>query len=193
MNMLPDHPLARRLSRQTFLLSEFLEKEAPDFRPPRLNATALVLGHCHHKALMKMEAVEKVLQRGGVHYEMPDSGCCGMAGAFGFEERHYDVSMKCGERVLLPKIREAPKNTLIIADGFSCREQIKSATERRGIHLAQVIKMALDGAPTGTPYPESGYVRQERTYDSKPLIATAAVIVGLSLLGLWRFFGTRTE
>ena len=89
-----------------------------------------------------------------MHYEMPDSGCCGMAGAFGFEERHYDVSMKCGERVLLPKIREASKNTLIIADGFSCREQIKSATERRGIHLAQVIKMALDGAPTGTLYPE---------------------------------------
>jgi len=55
MNMLPDHPLARRLSRQTFLLSEFLEKEAPDFRPPRLDATALVHGHCHHKALMKME------------------------------------------------------------------------------------------------------------------------------------------
>ena len=80
--------------------------------------------------------------------------------------------------------------TLIIADGFSCREQIKSATERQGIHLAQVIKTALDGAPTGTPYPESGYVRQERTYDSKPLIATSAVIVGLSLLGLWRFFGT---
>ena len=107
---------------------------------------------------MKMDAEEKVLRKLGLHYQMPDSGCCGMAGAFGFEDRHYDISMKCGERVLLPKVREAPKNTLIIADGFSCREQIKSSTDRRGLHLAQVVKMALDEASSGTNFPEKKYI-----------------------------------
>jgi FAD/FMN-containing dehydrogenase/Fe-S oxidoreductase len=189
INMLPENPLAQRLSRQTFLLSEFLEKEAPDFRPPLLDATAVVHGHCHHKALMKMEAEEKVLRKLGVDYEMPESGCCGMAGAFGFEDRHYDVSMKCGERVLLPKVREASKNTLIVADGFSCREQIKSATERRGMHLAQVIKMALDETPAGTSLPEKNFVRPDHAYDAKAILTTAAFVVGGSI-ALWTVFRT---
>src|SRR5437870_4377528 len=73
VNMLPDHPLSRRLAKQTFLLSEFLEKEAPDFHPPKLDARAVVHGHCHHKAIMKMDAEEKTLKKLGVHYEMPDS------------------------------------------------------------------------------------------------------------------------
>jgi len=188
INILPDHPLAERLSKQTFLLSEFLE-EAPDFRPPRLEGTALVHGHCHHKALMKMNAEEKILGKLGLHYEIPDSGCCGMAGAFGFENRHYDVSMKCGERVLLPKIREASENTLIIVDGFSCREQIRSGTERRGIHLAQAIKMALDETPDGIRFPENKFVRQEPVYDTKGVLATAAVVAGVSI-GLWSVFKT---
>jgi Fe-S oxidoreductase len=89
-------------------------------------------------------------------FELLDSGCCGMAGSFGFEERHYDVSMKCGERVLLPAVREADKSTLIIADGFSCREQIAQATDRQALHLAQVIRMAMrtPGRADGAPYPE---------------------------------------
>jgi Fe-S oxidoreductase len=194
-NMLPDHPLTERLSKQTFLLSEFLEKEAPDFRPPRLDAAALVQGHCHHKALMKMDAEEKVLQKLGVDYEMPDSGCCGMAGAFGFENQHYDISVKCGERVLLPKIRESSNDTLIVADGFSCRQQIKSGTERRGIHLAQVIKLALDETPGCTRFPENRFVRQEPAYDTKSILATVAVAAGVSI-GLWsafRAFRSRTQ
>ena len=161
VNMLPDHPLAKRLNRQTFLLSEFLEKQAPAFDPPKLSRTAIVHGHCHHKAIMKMEAEEKTLKRLGIRYEMPESGCCGMAGAFGFEASHYDVSMKCGERVLLPKVREAPKDALIIADGFSCREQIRSATDRRALHLAQVIKMAMEASSSFSHYPEKRYVREE--------------------------------
>ena len=185
VNMLPEHPLSRRLAKQTFLLSEFLDKEAPDFHPPKLDARAVVHGHCHHKAIMKMDAEEKTLKKLGVHYEMPDSGCCGMAGAFGFEDRHYDVSMKCGERVLLPKVREAAKSTLIIADGFSCREQIKSATDRRGMHLAQVIKMALDQSSPRTSYPEKIYVRPETVQGTKPLLA-AVGIAGVSLL-VWTF------
>jgi Fe-S oxidoreductase len=75
-----------------------------------------------------------------------DSGCCGMAGAFGFEKGdHYDVSIKCGERVLLPEVRKADAETLIVTNGFSCREQISQTTDRKALHIAQVLKMALEG------------------------------------------------
>ncbi|HEU4522886.1 MAG TPA: hypothetical protein VFT12_12840, partial [Thermoanaerobaculia bacterium] len=84
-----------------------------------------------------------VLQRLGLDYEHPDSGCCGMAGAFGFQREHYDVSMRVGERVILPMVRQSGEDTLIIADGFSCREQIAQATGRQTLHLAEVLKMAM--------------------------------------------------
>jgi Fe-S oxidoreductase len=184
VNILPDHSLAKRLNTQTFLLSEFLEKHAPEFHPPRLNRKAVVHGHCHHKAIMKMDAEEKIMKKMGIRYEMPDSGCCGMAGAFGFEDKHYDVSIKCGERVLLPKVREAAKDTIVIADGFSCREQIKSSTDRRALHLAQVIKMAIDDY-SPVDYPERQYIRQRSTLGTKPLLAAAGLTAGLAFL-LWR-------
>jgi Fe-S oxidoreductase len=79
----------------------------------------------------------------GLDFEHLDSGCCGMAGAFGFEAKHYDISMRIGERVLLPRAREAAADTLIIADGFSCREQIEQSTGREALHLAQVLQMAF--------------------------------------------------
>ena len=91
-----------------------------------------------------------MLEKLGLDYELLDSGCCGMAGAFGFEKGdngdHYDVSIKCGERVLLPAVRDADDFTLIVSDGFSCREQIAQTTDRQALHIAQVLKMALDGA-----------------------------------------------
>ena len=90
---------------------------------------------------MRMEAEEAVLKKLGLDFEVLDSGCCGMAGIFGFEKAHYDVSIKCGERVLLPAVRNAAKDTLIIADGFSCQEQIAQTTDRRALHLAQIIHM----------------------------------------------------
>jgi Fe-S oxidoreductase len=144
LNLFPRDENARRLRQQTFLLSEFLEQKAPDFHPPKLNQAAVVQGHCHHKAIMKMDAEEAVLKRVGVDAKVLDSGCCGMAGAFGFEPgEHYAVSVKAGERLLLPAVREAPRETLVIADGFSCREQIAQSTGRRGLHLAEVLQMAL--------------------------------------------------
>jgi hypothetical protein len=112
----------------------------------------VVHGHCHHKAIMRMGTEEAVLRKLGLDYELLDSGCCGMAGAFGFEKDHYDVSIKCGERVLLPAVRKAAKDTLIIADGFSCREQIAQTTDREALHLAEVILLALhevDGKVAG--------------------------------------------
>jgi FAD/FMN-containing dehydrogenase/Fe-S oxidoreductase len=149
---------AKRLSTQTFLLSEFLQMHG--VRVPRLERRALVHGHCHHKAVMKMDAEEQVLGRVGLDCHLLDSGCCGMAGSFGFERDHYDVSMRAGERVLLPAVRSAPKDTLVIADGFSCRTQIAQATGRRALHLADVLEMAAhDGVhgPAGD-YPERAYV-----------------------------------
>ena len=140
--MLPHDEDAKRLSQQTFLLSEFIEKYLPDHPLPKLPRHAIVHGHCHHKALMRMSAEENVLERLGLDCEFPDTGCCGMAGAFGFEKNHYDVSIACGERVLLPAVRDADAETLIIADGFSCREQIAQTTPRRALHLAQVLELA---------------------------------------------------
>jgi Fe-S oxidoreductase len=96
--------------------------------------------------LLGFDAERSLLDRLGLDYTVLDSGCCGMAGAFGFEKgEHYDVSIACGERVLLPQVRAASADTLIIADGFSCREQIAQTTGRHAIHIAEVLKMALDG------------------------------------------------
>ncbi|HWO43046.1 MAG TPA: FAD-binding oxidoreductase, partial [Candidatus Eisenbacteria bacterium] len=133
---------AQRLSRQTFLLSEFLEQKAPGFQPQAPGQKVLVQAHCHHRAVMTVSSEEALLRRLGVEYEILDSGCCGMAGSFGFERRHYGVSMKCAERVLLPTVRKASPETLIVADGFSCREQIRQGTGRAALHLAQLLEMA---------------------------------------------------
>jgi Fe-S oxidoreductase len=146
-NMLPGDDDAKRLSEQTFLLGEFLAAKAPHFTVPALHAKALVHGHCHQKAVLRFNDETALLGKLGLDLTVLDSGCCGMAGAFGFEKgEHYDVSIKCGERVLLPKVRAADQDTLIVANGFSCREQIAQTTERQAMHLAQVLKMALDGA-----------------------------------------------
>jgi FAD/FMN-containing dehydrogenase/Fe-S oxidoreductase len=144
VNLFPKDERARELSRQVFLLSEFLEKYAKDVQLPRLPRKALVHGHCHHKAIMKMTAEEAVLGRMGVDFTAPAPGCCGMAGAFGFEKDKYEVSRAIGELELLPAVRKAPTDWLIIADGFSCREQIAQETDRQALHLAEVLQMAFE-------------------------------------------------
>ncbi len=143
LNLFPHDENARRLSKQTFLLSEFLMQKVPDYQPPTLNRRALVQGHCHHKALAGMKTELDLLRRLGLEIEMPEAGCCGMAGSFGFEQEHYEIAMKCGERALLPAVRSAAEDTLIIANGFSCQEQIAQSTHRQPLHLAQALQMAL--------------------------------------------------
>jgi Fe-S oxidoreductase len=143
LNLFPDDVRAQKLAGKVMLLSEFLEKYAPNFKLPELKRQALVHGHCHHKSIMKMNAEESVLQRLGVEFQMPAPGCCGMAGAFGFEKEKYETSIAIGELELLPAVRKAPDDWLIIADGFSCREQIQQCTGRSSLHLAEVIQMAL--------------------------------------------------
>jgi Fe-S oxidoreductase len=147
VNLLHGNDDAARLSKQSYLLSEFLVAKAPHFSPPTLASKALVHGHCHHKSVLRFHDEEKLIKALGLDYAIPDSGCCGMAGGFGFEKgAHYDVSIACGERVLLPEIRKADADTLIVTDGFSCREQIAQTTNRRAVHLADVLKLALDRA-----------------------------------------------
>ena len=143
LNLFPDDPRARKLSQQVYLLSEFLEQKAPDFPLPKLNKQAIVHGHCHHKSVMKMTAEESVMHKMGIDFQAPASGCCGMAGSFGFEHDRYEISIAIGEQQLLPVVRQAPPDSLIIADGFSCREQISQGTGRASLHLAEVIRMGL--------------------------------------------------
>jgi Fe-S oxidoreductase len=154
-DLLPDDQDAKRLKQQTYTLSEFLEKKAPGFRPPRWHVKAIVHGHCHQRAIMKMDSEKKLLKAMGLDAEILDSGCCGMAGVFGYERSggHYQVSVKAGERVLLPAVRTAAASTLVIADGFSCREQISQLTDRKALHLAEVIRMALEQGHAGAEAP----------------------------------------
>jgi FAD/FMN-containing dehydrogenase/Fe-S oxidoreductase len=147
VNLFPNDERAKKLCAQTFLLSEFLEHRAPGYKPHQLARRILVQGHCHHKALMKMTDELSLLQKMGAEVRSPDTGCCGMAGAFGFEKDKYEVSQAIGERVLLPAIRQEPAETLIVADGFSCREQIKQATGRNAMHLADVLQLAMNERP----------------------------------------------
>jgi FAD/FMN-containing dehydrogenase/Fe-S oxidoreductase len=142
-NLFPHDARAQGLSRQTLLLSEFLTQRATNFRLPQLQRRALVHGHCHHKSIMKMTDEEAVLREMGIDFYAPAPGCCGMAGSFGFEKDKYAISMAVGELELLPAVRRATSDSLIIADGFSCREQITQSTGRRTLHLAEVIQTGL--------------------------------------------------
>ena len=142
-NLFPDDRRAAKLGAQTFLLSEFLERKVPGYSPPKIAGKVVVHGHCHHKALMKMTDEEALLKRTGADVQALDAGCCGMAGSFGFDAQKYGVSIAAGERVLLPAVRAAAADTLIVSDGFSCREQIAQTTGRRALHLADVLKLGL--------------------------------------------------
>ena len=144
VNLFPREENARRLRDQVVMFSDFMATRLDGGTTlPTLPRKAIVHAHCHHKAVLGTDAEHRVLRALGVDYEWLDSGCCGMAGAFGFEREHYDVAMAVGERVLLPAVRAAPAETLLIADGFSCREQIAQSTDRRAMHLAQVVQLAL--------------------------------------------------
>ena len=188
VNLFPHDERAQALSRQTFLLSEFLETSAKNFPLPRLNRKAILHGHCHHKSLMKMTAEEAVLRRLGVDFQSPAPGCCGMAGSFGFEPDKYDISIAIGELELLPAVRQAPPDWLIIADGFSCREQIAQCSPRHALHLAEVLQMALNGesAPGSHPYPESERTRRREAEVFQSMkragLGLAAVAAGGALL-----------
>src|SRR5690606_1447877 len=144
----------------------------------------IIQGHCHQKAIMKMDCEEELFKEMQMDAEVLDSGCCGMTGYFGYEKGDkYEVSGKAGERMLLPAVREAEKTTIVIADGFSCREQIEQLTERKGLHTAQVLQMALREKPepdqASIKYPEKEYVDGMKLYSSSLFIKRTIIAFSL--------------
>ena len=195
-NLLPEEHLTEKLSTQVMLLSEFLQEKASEFKFPELKRKAVIQAHCHHKAIFKTDAEEKVLKRIGIESEILDSGCCGMAGPFGFEAAKYEVSQACAERVLLPAIRKAAEDQLVLADGFSCREQIRQNTDRYPLHLAEVLKMAIHGELPKIGKPESQVVKKiksEAAMGKVKASAAMAVLVGTAVFAAWTFFGDHRQ
>jgi FAD/FMN-containing dehydrogenase/Fe-S oxidoreductase len=151
INLFPEDPDAQRLASQSCTLAELLTDHTDGWEPPSRSGRAIVQPHCHHHAVMGFQTDAELLRRTGLDVEVLDAGCCGMAGAFGFEAEHYEVSMAVGERALLPAVRAAPE-AIVIADGFSCRTQIEQGTGRRAWHLAEVL--AGRARPGAEPTPD---------------------------------------
>jgi Fe-S oxidoreductase len=187
--MRPNDEDAKRLCQQVHHLAEFLAARE-EFVPPQLERKVVLHGHCHHKATGGIDPEQELLEKMGAEVETPDSGCCGMAGAWGYEAAHYDVSMAAGERVLLPAVRAADADTLIVADGFSCKTQIEQGhTGRRALHLAEVLALAREWGPAGPPRgsaPE-GYVPPPPAAPagSRRSLAAAGAATGAVAAGAW--------
>src|SRR5215831_6336762 len=193
-SLFPDDPLAKKLREQTLLLSEFLEREADHAELPRIARKALVQGHCHHKSLLRFEAENSVMKKMGLDCNVMASGCCGMAGSFGFESDKYDISIEIGERKLLPAVRQAPLSTLVVADGFSCREQIAQETGRHALHLAEVIQMGLQqkGDAATDTYPESALVARRKSTHRKARLQALGTLASIGAVAVgWAFLRKR--
>jgi Fe-S oxidoreductase len=150
INMYPADEDAKRLCRQTVSIGELLAGLGDEWDAPTLERHALVHLHCHQRATSDTDCDVAVLDRLGVRHQVLDTGCCGMAGSFGYEAgEKYRVSMEVGELHLLPAVRAAPDHTLLVTDGFSCRSQIAHGSDRGALHLAQVVQMAAQTGPNG--------------------------------------------
>jgi Fe-S oxidoreductase len=177
---------ADRMKEQTYMLSEFLMGKVKNYQPPRLERKAVVHGHCHHKSVLDFKSESEMLKKAGLDIDVLQSGCCGMAGAFGYEKDKYDVSIKCGERVLFPAVRNTPEDTFIVADGFSCREQIQQDTKRHALHSAQILQIAIRNGPHGPNALEAehryGEVDATAPVPAGVLVGAGALAAGAYLL-----------
>ena len=191
--ILPHDDDAKRLARNAYHFSEFFGEF--DIDPPRLDRRAIVWGHCHHKATGGMEAEQALLEKMGLDVRQVSGGCCGLAGSWGFESGHHDLSMSIGENALLPAVREAQPDTIVIANGFSCKTQIEQAgTGRRALHVGQVMKMALDYGASGhagdPPAAPSYEVRPSpstsRRTSRAAALAGATAVVALAGAACWK-------
>ena len=144
-SLFSEDPRAKAIASGVFLLDELLAREAPDFAPPDLRQHTIVQGHCHQKAIAGIGDEVALLSRAaGAQLEVLDAGCCGMAGAFGYDRDHFEISKTIGERVLIPAIDKAPPDAIVVADGFSCRSQIRHfCPSRTPMHLAEVLNLRL--------------------------------------------------
>ncbi len=174
-NLFPKNPRAVKLQKQVVLFAEFLENVG--YRPPQVGGKAVVHGHCHQKAIFGMTSEKRMFEAMGMEPELPDAGCCGLAGSFGYEAEHYDISMQVGERKLLPLVRAQERGTVINADGFSCRQQIGHGTGRTGMHIAEIMAMGLATKPNGKgPYVESAHTEPAPAYPVLTALAAAGLI-----------------
>jgi len=139
--LLPGDRTAQKLKKQSWLLSEFVMTRKLTL--PKMGGKAVFHGHCHQKAVLKVEAMRDMLKGIGLSFDEPQPGCCGMAGSFGFEAKHHEISMQIGDLALLPKVRKAEQSTVIVADGFSCRTQIAQGTRRHALHSAELLHKAI--------------------------------------------------
>jgi len=185
--LFPDSQETRQIMQNSFLLGEFLVEKA-SYHPPQLGGSAVLHGHCHHKAITPgVEHERRVLEQMHLDVHLLSDGCCGMAGAFGFEKDKYDISVKIAEQGLLPALRRCEPAELIVADGFSCREQIAQLTDRRALHLAEVLQLALHQGPADGDLPEAELVREHeralRSSKLKTLATLGAITAGTIALG----------
>ena len=145
--LFPDDPRAGKLALQVRFFTEFLVAEGVTF--PGLEIDALVHGHCHQKSVIGMGPDSRVLDAMGVRHSMIESSCCGMSGSFGFDPKHYDLSVKAAELSLLPALRACAPGTAVVSNGFSCREQIAQLGKRRALHVAELVAEAIDREARG--------------------------------------------
>ncbi|MFF5607784.1 FAD-binding and (Fe-S)-binding domain-containing protein [Streptomyces cellulosae] len=141
--LLHDDPRAARLAARVLTFAEALERHAPDWTPPAVNRPVTGQTHCHQHAVLGDAADRRLREAAGLMGELA-GGCCGLAGNFGFEEGHFEVSRACAEEQLLPAVREAAEGAVVQADGFSCRTQLEQLGGVRGRHLAEILAEALD-------------------------------------------------
>jgi len=177
--LMPEDEDAKRLAKATHHFAELLTGDG--YEPPTLvSRRALAWGHCHHKAAGGMQPEHKLLSAMGVEVEPVEGGCCGLAGSFGFEAGHYDISMVCGEQSLLPAVRGASPQTVVLADGFSCKKQIEHATGRRALHVAELLRLAQRGSLAEKPAPTATQHAVRGTAAAAGALATAAGAVALA-------------
>jgi FAD/FMN-containing dehydrogenase/Fe-S oxidoreductase len=179
--LMPDDQDTARLAGQFLTLSELLLRHAPDgWSPPSLTRGATVQTHCHQHAVTKFDADRELMRRAGLDADVLDEGCCGLAGNFGFERGHQELSMAVGELGVLPAVRRAAPSSLVVADGFSCRTQIEQGgTGRRALHLAEVLALGLDGA-VPADHPEKAAARPRPPSAAAARLTTAGAVTAVA-------------
>ena len=182
VNLMPGDPDAQRLALQSKTLGDLLA-ETSGWTPPKLQRKALLHTHCHHKSVLNPQSERDMLEKLGLELEAPPVGCCGQAGSYGYEPHHYELSMRIGEDVLLPAVRKAKQDMLVIADGFSCRDQIRHGTDRWAMHPAEVLALALEsqGARPAAE-PERRYLEPAAQVDTRQAALAVGAVAAMSIL-----------
>ena len=189
--LMPQGPDISAVAEHVVTLAELLRDRTDGWQPPALRRSVLIQQHCHQHAVLGNDADLALLADMAVHTDVLESGCCGYAGNFGFQPGHLAVSEAAAERVLLPAVRAAPADTIVLADGFSCRSQIHELDSggREALHLAELLDAALRPVidadhPFGPPRtpPAPGRTAQTAALAATAAAATAALFTGLRAL-----------